>query len=343
MTFYHGFICLKILKWYQTNSQPVPSLLSPQKHNPMATSNVTSASELIKSFSKVVNSLNEDVTRLSGLSEIRNQLLFVASSDTPNTDSENSDPNSTSAAPSTIEYLKALNATLTDLEKRAEMLEMVVEDEKSASKEIEKNRDVALEQKALLALIMPHLPAKLPGDALSDGSKPSTSSSAPPRSIPVSASNISDDSSSIADNDTVSVMSAPSVNTLRNAPKIEILMEEELMSVQRSIRSRVTLTALNDAVVDINDVAANKYKALSQASGKGRKTKKFQQLIIHHRETVVPEHEGRFFVSEQDLRDCCAFFRGGESTARAVLNILRSTKRLKQIQGGGAVVTYCFL
>ncbi|GMH74572.1 hypothetical protein TrRE_jg6673 [Triparma retinervis] len=242
---------------------------------------------------------------------------------------------------STVETLKALDATLSDLEKRAEMLEIVVEDEKSASKEMEKNRDIALKQKEFLASIMTHLPPKLPGDALSNNS--SANHPAPPLSIPVAASNVTDDNSSIADTDTVSLMSAPSVNTLRNAPKVEIVSESELMSVQKSIRSRVTLSALNDAVVDINDVAANKYKALSQASGKGRKTKKFQQLIIHHRETVVPEHDGLFFVSEQDLRDCCAFFRGGESTARAVLNILRSTKRLKQIRGGGGVVTYAFL
>ena len=37
------------------------------------------------------------------------------------------------------------------------------------------------------------------------------------------------------------------------------------------------------------------------------------------------------FVTEQELRDACAFFRSGESTARAILQILRSCKRIKQV------------
>jgi hypothetical protein len=38
-------------------------------------------------------------------------------------------------------------------------------------------------------------------------------------------------------------------------------------------------------------------------------------------------------VSEQELRENCAFFRHGESTARATLSVLCSLKRLKQIPG----------
>jgi hypothetical protein len=68
------------------------------------------------------------------------------------------------------------------------------------------------------------------------------------------------------------------------------------------------------------------------------------------------------FVSEQDLRDDCAFFVTGESTARAILQILRSCKRIKQVfwtgtgmdsagivsgsaglNGNGALVTYVWL
>jgi len=72
------------------------------------------------------------------------------------------------------------------------------------------------------------------------------------------------------------------------------------------------------------------------------------------------------FISEQEMRDDCAFFRTGESTARAILQILRSCKRIKQIflsgvsaaaagmdavgvsssvalNGNGALVTYVWL
>jgi len=44
-------------------------------------------------------------------------------------------------------------------------------------------------------------------------------------------------------------------------------------------------------------------------------------------------HEGHEWVSEQELRENCAFFRHGESTARATLQLLCSLKRLKQVPG----------
>ena len=89
----------------------------------------TTADELVFSFTRVISSLNDDVNRLSDLSEIRNHLLNPSPS---NDASENMDPNRRveGSSSSTVETLKALDATLSDLEKRAEMLEIVVEDEK---------------------------------------------------------------------------------------------------------------------------------------------------------------------------------------------------------------------
>lgn len=40
-----------------------------------------------------------------------------------------------------------------------------------------------------------------------------------------------------------------------------------------------------------------------------------------------------WFVSEQELRENCAFFKHGESTARSTLQLLCSLKRLKQVPG----------
>ena len=54
-------------------------------------------------------------------------------------------------------------------------------------------------------------------------------------------------------------------------------------------------------------------------------------------------HVGHRWVSEQELRENCAFFRSGESTARATLQLLCSLKRLKQVPGKNREVTYLCL
>jgi len=49
-------------------------------------------------------------------------------------------------------------------------------------------------------------------------------------------------------------------------------------------------------------------------------------------------------VSEQELRENCAFFRHGESTARNILSLLCSLKRLKQVPGQNKeIITYLWL
>ncbi len=50
-----------------------------------------------------------------------------------------------------------------------------------------------------------------------------------------------------------------------------------------------------------------------------------------------------YFISEQELRDDCLFFRKGESTARAILLILRSVKRIKQVVGKQSQICYVMM
>ncbi len=69
----------------------------------------------------------------------------------------------------------------------------------------------------------------------------------------------------------------------------------------------------------------------------------YQQTVARHKELRSEDHDGGPFVSEQEMRDSCAFFRSGESTARAILLILRSAKRIKQVFGRKSQVTYVWL
>ena len=68
-------------------------------------------------------------------------------------------------------------------------------------------------------------------------------------------------------------------------------------------------------------------------------SKAYQQAVIRHRDLEVPEHGERPWISEQELRDLCAFFRIGESSTRATLSILRALKRLNQVCGRNSQFT----
>jgi hypothetical protein len=68
-------------------------------------------------------------------------------------------------------------------------------------------------------------------------------------------------------------------------------------------------------------------------AGKGNKA--------HEIETDA--HAGHWWVTEQELRENCAFFRHGESSARGILGMLCSLKRLKQVPGKHMEITYLWL
>jgi len=60
-------------------------------------------------------------------------------------------------------------------------------------------------------------------------------------------------------------------------------------------------------------------------------------------ENETEAHVGYRWVSEQELRENCAFFHIGESTARGTLQFLCSLKRLKQVPGKNRERTYLCL
>jgi hypothetical protein len=158
-------------------------------------------------------------------------------------------------------------------------------------------------------------------------------------------------------------------------PEIHLrpITTSEFQSVSKNIRRRITLSALNEALSDIQKVTLNKYQHLCHShSHSSRKGNGYvngngnSNVILNalHKDTIGGDDLP--FISEQEMRDDCAFFRTGESTARAILQILRSCKRIKQIflsgvsaaaagmdavgvsssvalNGNGALVTYVWL
>lgn len=113
---------------------------------------------------------------------------------------------------------------------------------------------------------------------------------------------------------------------------------------------------MNDALVDILSVARRKYAVMMKYDKTGLSkltmgndyrrrmslSRKHQSYLNRHYDIEVKELEGTYWVSEQDLRDSCGFF-AKESSARAILLILRNLKRLKQVYGRRSMVTYILL
>jgi hypothetical protein len=96
----------------------------------------------------------------------------------------------------------------------------------------------------------------------------------------------------------------------------------ELQSIPRTIRGRISHTVLSEALVEIETVCRDKY--------------------AHYKRPAWWEDEPweHPWVSEQDLRKSCAFFRSGESTARAILLLLRNLHRLKQVPAKNLEIIY---
>lgn len=144
-----------------------------------------------------------------------------------------------------------------------------------------------------------------------------------------------------------------------NAPKTAVSFDrvttEELKGLSRNTLGRVSRLDLNEALEEIEKVCQNKLAALptqnKSNNGNGLMTSNALQrrydYLKQQRATVadseVEAHAGHVWVSEQELRESCAFFRHGESTARATLSILCTLKRLKQIPGRNMKITYICL
>ena len=133
--------------------------------------------------------------------------------------------------------------------------------------------------------------------------------------------------------------------------KFDPVSEAELSTISRNSRGRVTTMALNEALEEIESVCRNNFHILARI-GNQRKSvpgqtansleRRFEYLKQQRAnlELEVGAHSGHQWVSEQELRENCPFFRWGEGTARATLSVLCSLKRLKQIPGKNLGVTY---
>ena len=107
---------------------------------------------------------------------------------------------------------------------------------------------------------------------------------------------------------------------------------------------------INDALEEIQTIVWNQMQLAETSSSRRNSNstsrrqytyQKYQQHNDDNNNDSSSHH--RYSVSEQELRENCAFFRHGESTARATLQLLCSLKRLKQVPSKKSQVTYICL
>jgi hypothetical protein len=298
--------------------------------------------ELCRLFSTTLHSLSADAAAVRQVSSLAKLSGVVVIGDEENNDN----------LPSSVKHqhnkdddgalkgLRDLDLLVTGIEQKVVALREIVMEEKRALEMFETTLQEEADSQATILLQM--LKAY---EEVAEPQAPTTNSR-----VPLMTRRDSVDPRSNDDNDNDSRKS-------RNDPKTAVSFDrvttEELKGFSRNTLGRVSRLDLNEALEEIEQLCQNKLAAVptQNKSNNGLMTSNALQrrrdYLKQQRATVadleVEAHAGHVWVSEQELRESCAFFRHGESTARATLSILCSLKRLKQIPGRNMKITYICL
>ncbi len=151
------------------------------------------------------------------------------------------------------------------------------------------------------------------------------------------------------------------INNELNRPCFVPVTDQEL-GRQPRLGPHMTRYDINEALLEIQNVVWNQSLLMdsfqSNCSTSSRKTynnkrqsgSSHQYLPLNRRSgestqtnSSSQNQNHKFAITEQDLRENCAFFKHGESTARSTLQLLCSLKRLKQVPNKKSQVTYVCL
>ena len=113
----------------------------------------------------------------------------------------------------------------------------------------------------------------------------------------------------------------PSIRPSTNVV-LPLLTEAELKDIPRTTRGRLSLAVINDALLEVQTVARKK-SARHDRDLRARQSQLYQwkmpSAASHRADAAIEEVASRPYVevTEQELRQSCAFFHGGEATARS--------------------------
>ena len=295
--------------------------------------------ELISLFSTTVSSIASDATILKAVSS-----LHIAIN-----------PGSTSSKDATLilDTLRDLDHAVVDIEAKVRILQSIAAEEQRALNEMEAIKAAAEAQSTVLDQMMEIQQSMIQDQQGKENSRLCRRSSStihaakerkqcdttPHRKVTLIHQDLLDDVQPHFTSPTI----RPAVRenpTLVASICLPLITPDEFHSLSTNIRGRITLAVVNDSLLDIQRVCNKKYAQLSRQVTPG---KELSNVHREHIDVAVLEHGKYPWVSEQDLRQTCAFFRSGESTARAILAILRSLRRIKQVPGRNSEVTYMLL
>ena len=278
--------------------------------------------DLFRSFSTTLNSLSVDaeaVRQLTSLAKLSGVSLI------PNV-KENMQTNTVASGSKSLNGLHELDHLVTSIEQKVAALRQISSEEKRALDRFQDYLKVQADDQASYIQEIRKVSQNLEADR---------------RTPCPQASNVSQTG---ARRDTID----PRTHQCNGFDKISIkrIASIELQAVSRSTLTlgRISLLDLNEALEEIERVCQKKISVLpSKTDCISNSLQRRYEYLKQHRvngEVEVEAHAGHCWVSEQELREDCVFFRNGESTARAILSILRLLKRLKQVPGKNMEITY---
>ena len=112
--------------------------------------------------------------------------------------------------------------------------------------------------------------------------------------------------------------------------KLDLVSQEEFLRVPRATRAHISRALVNEAVLDIE-------RTFQEKETLRLKNRRKRAILTWNK---GEDDEQELTCSEQEMRQSCAFFRSGESSARGVLIILRSLNRIKQNPSGNGEIVY---
>jgi hypothetical protein len=295
--------------------------------------NVRQTDDLCRLFSETLHALAADASTVRQLTSLSKQIGV--------TDDENLHPNNNNDQHDSLNELRKLDMAVAAIENKVRVLREIVTEEKMALDQFEKLQQETNKQQRVLEHMVTVVGAasswtsnqKARGDRRRDSVDPRNTQQL----------------------QEATAAANPSANDENHDIVLPRITESQLQSISRNTRGRISILALNEALEEIETVCRDKLAQLprkptsstisSAASQSLERRYEYLKQRSHNSTTQVEvdAHIGQYWVSEQELRESCAFFRLGESTARATLVVLCTLKRLKQLPGKNMEVTYICL
>lgn len=244
-----------------------------------------------------------------------------------------------SNAKALIDELFAIEALVCRLNNNLDSFDELMTGEEEALNEMEVLKAACMNQSLAIQAAEKSIPTFLrldttPSLSSSVSSAPSSSSSSSATSSTTSSSTLTSSSGALTSKPVKSALKKKSSTSnvtleIGGGSAIEAM---ELDKVSHTIRGRLTLAQVNEALKTLKFMAMDRRKILMQPKKKLSKT--HHSIFEESSSLRLPEHDNRIFLTEGDIRSS-PLFESGDATGKSILATLRSLSRVKLIRSGG--------